>query len=261
MSQTIITIISDWGNSDHYTGAFKGRVLRADPGATVVDISHNIRRFDIQHAAMVLKNSFHEFPEGSIHVVSILDEASVQSPHIAMRFKNHYFVGPDNGVFFLAFEQQPDEVVEITLFQESHYFSFPALDVFAQAASKLGGGAALSEIGDPAGEIRPVMLPRPSLEKNAIRGRVISIDSYGNAITNINEEEFLKIGKKRVFNIRFSHYNCDEIVKAYSDVPAGEPCALFGTTGLLEIALCQNSAHQLLGLRLNDAVTVEFENE
>lgn len=261
MAQTIITIISDWGNSDHYAGAFKGRVLRADPSAVVIDISHSIRRFDIQHAALVLKNSFHEFPEGTVHVLSVLDEASVQSPHIALKFKNHFFVGPDNGVFFLAFEQQPDEAVEITLFQESHYFSFPALDVFAQAATKLSGGALLNEIGDVLEEIKAVMLPKPSLEKNAIRGRVISIDSYGNAITNICEEEFHKIGKKRTFNIRFSHYNCDEIVKAYSDVPAGELCILFDTAGLLEIALCQNSAQQLLGLRLNDAVTVEFETE
>lgn len=261
MSQTIITIISDWGNTDHYAGAFKGRLLRANKEVMIIDITHNARKFDIQHAALLLKNSFAEFPEGSIHVVSILDEASVQTPHIALKYKNHYFIGADNGLFFLAFGQQPDEVVEITLFQESHYFSFPALDVFAQAAAKLASGQSLSDIGESLPEIRAVMIPKPSLEKNAIRGRVITIDHYGNAITNISEEEFLKIGKKRNFNIRFSHYSTEDLVKAYSDVPSGEPCVLFDTAGLLEIALCQNSAHQLLGLRINDAVTIEFETE
>src|SRR5512133_2364165 len=95
----IITLTSDWGLRDHYTGSVKGAILRQLPDAVIVDISHSIQPHNLNQAAFIVRNSYRNFPEGTIHIIGVIEEASIESPHTLVVHDGHYFIGADNGIF------------------------------------------------------------------------------------------------------------------------------------------------------------------
>ena len=120
----IITLTSDWGLKDHYVAAVKGTILSNMPEAIVVDISHDIPPFEIEQAAFVLRNAYPNFPKGSIHILGINTEESDKFGHTVIEHEGHFFIGTDNGIFSLLFELKPDKIVELTINQDSDYFTF-----------------------------------------------------------------------------------------------------------------------------------------
>ena len=257
---SIITLTSDWGYRDHYLAAVKGTILRYLPDATIVDIGHHIKPFDLVEASFIIRNSYPSFPEQTIHIIGMLTEASLENPHIALFHNNHYFIGSDNGIFSLIFDTKPSQIVELDLLQDSDYFTFPERDVFAKAASHIANGTPLEKMGNVRENLCHRLNLQPVTDAFVIKGAVIYIDNYENAITNINKELFKKIGKGRRFVISFKHAGneIEEIHTSYLDVLEGEKLALFGTTGFLEIAINQSNAASLLGLRLYDVIRIEF---
>lgn len=257
---TIITLISDWGLNSHYRASVKGSILRQIPGAEVVDITHTLPAFDIMSCSFILKNAFPDFPEGTIHIIGVNTEASTQSPHIAVKHKGMYFIGADNGVFSLLFDEDY-EAVEIDIMQDSDYFTFSSRDVFVKAAALIAAGKPLSELGAPHPELKQMYAFKPITKENKIEGKVIFVDDYENVFVNIDRETFRQIGKGRPYTINFRApgYAIRTLRTSYSDVAAGERLALFGSTGYLEIAINQGKASSLLGLEVTDSVVVEFE--
>ena len=91
----IITLISDWGNSDYYTAAVKGMILSQLPKTTIVDITHQIEPFNSNEAAYILKNTYKNFPKGTVHLIGINTEESINHPHTVAFYDQHYFIGTD----------------------------------------------------------------------------------------------------------------------------------------------------------------------
>jgi len=257
---SIITLTSDWGTRDHYLAAVKGALFSRMPEAVIVDISHDIDPFDLNQASFVLRNCYHHFPKGTIHIVAINTEADLEKPHIAIQHNGYYFIGTDNGLFSLLFDQQPEEIYEIDIPQDSDYFTFPARDVFAKAATHLARGGAMEELGDPMTGLYQRMAFKPAVSGDAIVGKVIYIDRYENVFTNITEDLFRRENRNRPFHIEFSvsRYRIRQINRSYGDVPEGELVALFSTTGNLEIAINKGNAASLLGLGPDDSIRVQF---
>ena len=88
----VITLTTDLGNKDHYVAVIKAEILKEFPNARIIDITHNITKFDIQEAAFVFKNSYKNFPEGTIHIISVNDELTHENPHIAIEIDNQYII-------------------------------------------------------------------------------------------------------------------------------------------------------------------------
>lgn len=256
----IITLTSDWGTSDHYLPAVKGALLSRMPEANIVDISHEIVPFDLNQASFVLRNCYHHFPKGTIHIVAINTEADLENPHIAIHYDGHYFIGTDNGLFSLMFDSIPDEIFEIDIPQDSDYFTFPTRDVFVKAAVHLAKGGAMEELGDPLLKLFERTAFRPAISGDAIIGKVIYTDRYENVFTNITERLFKSECRNRPFSIEFSvsRYRIRNINKSYGDVPEGELVALFSTTGNLQIAINRGNAASLLGLGTDDSIRIQF---
>lgn len=257
----IITLTTDWGLRDHSAGAMKGRLLSLSPKCQIIDISHLISPYNIYQASFILRNSFSEFPAGSIHIVGVQSEASPEQPHVVVKYKDWFFIGADNGIFSLMFEVEPDWIAEIEIPQDSDYFTFPARDVFARVASMLIEGADIKDFGKKRDSLKESIPYRPTISNNLIKGVVVYVDNFSNVITNISEKIFRETGKGRRFSINFRSYSVDRIHKAYSDVPNGEILALFGTTGLLEIAFSGGNARELLGIGMMDSVRIEFQDQ
>ncbi len=261
--RTIFTIISDWGIGNHYAGSVKGALLRHCPGAVIVDITHRINCYDIMQASFVLKNAWPGFPEGTIHLVGINTEGGMESPHIAVKHKGQFFIGADNGIFSLLFQNDPVEAVEIDIIQDSDYFTFSTRDVFVKAAAMIASGKPIIKLGQPYRQFKEKLMFNPVVYPEKIVGKVIFIDGYGNAFVNIDRALFREKAKGMQFRIswRMPGEGVTEIHESYSDVMPGEQVVLFGATGLLEIAINQGKASSLLGLRVNDSVTVDFFKE
>jgi len=260
----IITLTSDWGTKDHYIGSVKGAILRQMPEAVIVDISHQVASYDLNQAAFIIRSSFRDFPDGTVHIIGINSDASKNTPHTAVFAEKQYFISADNGIFTLIFDRQPDTIVEIVITSDTSYFTFSARDVFAKAAVHLAKGKPIEQLGPIIPDFKLDRIPfRPITESNnTIKGQIIYIDSYENLITNITSSLFKEVGKNRKFTIylRNPHYRLTEVKLAYSDVKIeGEIVALFGSSGYLEIALNRAPAASLLGLEVTDPVRIEFE--
>ncbi len=254
----IITLISDWGLKDHYSGAVKGAILAKMPEATIVDISHSIPSFEIEQAAFVIRNSYRYFPEGTVHIIGVNTEESDTNPHTAVEVDGQFFIGTDNGIFSLIFDKPPDKIVELTIIQDSDSFTFSTLDRFVKAAVHLAQGKKIEELGAVKDKIIEKILLKPVVNDNVIKGHVIYIDSYENIITNIKEPLFIEVCNGRKFGIFFRTYEINKISRSYTDVPVGEILALFDSNGYLEIAMNQGNASGLLGMDYKDLVRIEF---
>lgn len=255
----IITLTTDLGYKDFYQAALKGSILTLLPNVNIIDITHNISAFNIPQAAFVLKNAFPYFPKGTVHLIGINSVFDEKTKYLAVNYKGHYFVGSDNGVFSLIFDEHPSEIVELSIMQDLKFLHFPLTDIFAKAACHLAAGGKMKEIGIPVDELEEKVHLQPVIEHNVIKGSVIYIDSFQNVITNISKDLFSKIQQNRDFMLYFrKNESISQLSWHYNEVPEGEKLCLFGISNYLEIAINKGNASGLLGLHLGDIVRVEF---
>lgn len=259
---SIITIISDWQKSDYYLAAVKGKILGYHPNANIIDIAHQIPTHNLSKASFVIRNSFHHFPLGSIHIIAVRSEKTEKNKHIAIQYEGHFFIGTDNGIFGLFINEQPDKIIELSTNNVNS--TFPELDVFAKAAAHLSLGNPLEALGSEIKEFKRSTPIRATFDENFINGSVIYSDSYRNAITNISKDLFERIGRGRKFDIyvqSFSNKNkISSIKKCYSEAPTGELVALFNSVNLLEIAINEGEVVDLFGLEQNKSIIIKFYN-
>jgi S-adenosylmethionine hydrolase len=257
----IITLTTDLGYKDFYQAALKGSILSQLPNANIVDISHDVAAFNIPQAAFILKNAFHYFPKGTVHLIGIDSVFNEKTRYLALRYRDHYFIGSDNGIFSLLFEEEPTEIVELNIMQDLKYLHFPLSDIFPKAASHLAKGGKLREIGIPVSGVEDRMTIQPVIERDIIRGSVIYIDSFQNIITNITKEIFTSVQLNRDFTLFFKrNESISQLSWHYNEVPEGEKLCLFGISNHLEIAINKGNASGLLGLHLGDIVRIEFRS-
>ncbi len=256
----VITLTSDWGTKDYYLASVKGAILRQIPEARIIDISHEIEPHNLTEAAFIIRNCYRDFPPGTIHIVGVSTEESEKTPHTIVQSEGQYFIGADNGIFSLIFDHPPEKVVEISLIQDSEFFTFSSRDRFVKTAAEIIKGEDISKLGHEREELNKKILFAPVVEQNVIKGMVIYVDNYHNAITNISKDKFKEIGKNRKFTITFRGEEINKTCESYSDVPVGELLALFGCNGHLQIAMNNAKAGNLLGLKPDDPVRVEFHD-
>jgi len=263
----IVTLTTDWGTKDHYVGSVKGSLLKQVPDINIVDISHNISPFDINQAAYVLRSCYHDFPDGTIHLIGVNSDASPKFPHVAILIDNQYFIGADNGIFSLIFDKEPDKIVALEIIQDTEKYTFSTKDVFSKACKLLSEGTKIDKLGFERNELTKMMSFEPVIETDSdgsvsILGKVIYVDRYENAITNISQELFYEQGKKRPFKISFNSFKnlITEISESYSDVSVSEACALFDSNNMLEISVNQGNAGSLLGLYRDTKIRITFDS-
>jgi S-adenosylmethionine hydrolase len=256
----VLTLTTDWGK-DYYPGAFKGLIYRYDPSCRIIDLTHQIASFNIAEAAFSLKNAYSFFPEGSVHLIGVGNDYSVKTPFLAISFHGHYFLCNDNGVFGLIDSGEPDQVVEITAFDDSLSPSFPALSVFAPAALHLLSGKSLDALGPVRENFQKSSPLLPTYSSSLITGTIIHIDSFGNAITNVPRDLFEKVGAGRPFVIQLKSRarTIQRISKRYNEEDSGNLMALFNSMDLLEIAIRHGRIDEFLSLGCNDNIRIKFE--
>lgn len=263
------------GVRDSYLASVKATIYGLYPQAQIVDISHHVAPFDIAQASFILRSVYHEFPKGTIHIIGVNPEKYVptglfpiteHTNHLVIEYKGYFFIGADNGIFSLLFDETPDGIYELDFELTPEEQTFPVKSVFARAACFIAAGKHPREFATATTGIRERQLIRPMVEKDAIKGSVIYIDTYGNVITNITRKLFEENRRGRRFLVSFrgNEHELDTLRQNYSEVPEGEMLAFFNSTGHLEIAINKGvegmggGASSLVSLKLNDSVRVDF---
>jgi S-adenosylmethionine hydrolase len=255
----LITLTTDLGVTDYYAAIAKGRLYSELPDATIVDVTHEIPKHDIQRTAFVVKQTWRNFPKGTIHIVAVQSLESERVSLVACSHEGHFFVCADNGIIPIFLGAQPEEVVQLDL-GKSQMPSFPLLGAFVQASIRLANGEALSKIGKKKSSVQEMLMQSPPIGENHIRANIVYIDTFGNLITNVSREKFEEVGKGLRFEIQLpqSRLTITRISERYNEVATSAPLALFGHSGLLEIAVSQGSAARMIGLKVNEVIRIEF---
>ena len=258
----IITLTSDFGNQDYYVGAMKAVILGICPEATLVDISHDLPPQDIMGGAWVLKNTAFLFPPGTIHLAVIDPGVGGDRRPVLLKVGDQYFVGPENGLFSLVVEGQEHEVVKLTnkaYWRESISKTFHGRDIFAPVAAHFARGEPMSAFGPALTELTKYRWAKPISDEEGIQGWIMHIDRYGNLITNIPKKVIEEHGSDFTFKIYVGNTILKDIASSFSSVSDGEPVALIGSSGMLEIAINKGSAEQMLGIEKGAPVSLVLQ--
>lgn len=252
----IITLLTDSGDSDHYAGAIKARIIGINPTVTILDISHRIMPCDIAHGAYVLKSVFRDFPKGTVHLVGVDSTGNRDDHYLAIQLEDHFFVGVDNGLFGLISDQPHQQVVQLHTTGET---TFPEKDLLAPAAARLAAGEAMNKIGTPVQTFRKMLNRQVKATRKIIAGHVLRVDNYGNLITNINKVDFDILTKGRNYTVQFGGEKFRRVHTNYFQTEQGDCFLIFNNLGLLEIGIYKGNASELLGLQYDSPVNITFD--
>jgi S-adenosylmethionine hydrolase len=250
----IITLTTDFGVEDTFVGVMKGVILGIFPGARIVDLTHRIPPQDVRAAAWALKDSVFHFPEGTVHLAVVDPGVGSERRGMALSSGGHLFVGPDNGV--LSAFYPAESMVELNrpeFFLPKISRTFHGRDVFAPVAAKLASGVELADVGDRIHDPVVIELPEPRAESGRVIGEVVSIDRFGNLVTNV-PESMIPAGARVKVEVRGAQVT--GLASCYSEPGAGNLIALIGSAGRLEIAIPNGSAAEELSAVVGDEVAV-----
>jgi S-adenosylmethionine hydrolase len=274
----VITLTSDFGQRDHYVARIKASLLKLAPETTIIDISNEVDHFNIMGAAYLVRSSFSDFPEHTIHLIAVNNTLLPLSRFIVVSAHNQFFVASDNGVI--------PEIVAVSAIEEIRLIEafkpqsgFHELDVLTKAAAHLANKGSLSVLGTETHEIVQLQSRKARLseDQSAIEGEVIYIDHFGNAVTNIKKADVIARKNDRAVVIKARAHSVYGIENSYPsfasrlikdtkkrNAPEGKLIALFNSSDYLQLAIygsvpqTTGSAHSLLGLDLGTRVDLLF---
>jgi S-adenosyl-L-methionine hydrolase (adenosine-forming) len=261
----VITLVTDFGTTDYFVGAMKGVILSNIPNARIIDITHEIPAEDIEAAAFTLLATYSSFPAGTIHVAVVDPGVGSSRRPLLITAGDHFFVGPDNGIFSYVCERESDcRVFEVTnkeYFRHPVSATFHGRDVFAPIAAALATGVKPRELGT---EIKkPVRLAPllPAKPKNGkLKARIIHIDRFGNCITNLTAKHLTAgmIANGAHLVINGTEISSFRNFFSEKNRSGKELFCIWGSAGFLEIAATNKSAARILKAKHGQPVIVRI---
>ncbi len=264
MPEKIITLTTDFGLQDYYVGALKGVILNIAPHARLIDISHNIPPQDIMAGAWVIQNAAMLYPEGTVHLVVVDPGVGTERKPVALKINDHFFVGPDNGIFSLLTKDEKFEAVHLTnrgFWRSTPSSTFHGRDIFAPVAAYLSTGTKLSKLGEPMDDLETYRWASPIADKDGLQGWIIHIDKFGNLITNLSASVIDKVTGQKDLKLYVGNTILTNIVDTFGSVVEGEPAAYIGSSGMLEIAINKGNAQEMLGVKKGAQISLVLQHE
>ncbi len=271
-SSRIITLTTDFGTSDVYVGVMKGVILSINPDVEIIDITHSVSPQDIYEAAFTIRAAYRYFPKDTIHVVVVDPGVGSERQPIVCQTDIAYFVCANNGVLSRVLqdiETDDTNTPKSVVIENASYIlpqvsnTFHGRDIFSPVAAHLSLGVALSQFGAPIQDLVRFTVPTIQTIDNTLTGEIIKIDSFGNLITNISEDTLtaflLSVSNDAEavdFEIIAGNTSITKLNSFYAESEAGEPLAIIGSFGLLEIAINLGNAETGLGMKRDDRIVV-----
>lgn len=260
----IITLLTDFGTRDGYTGVMRGVIYGIAPDAQIADITHTIRPQNILEGALVWNRSYPFFPEGTVHVAVVDPGVGTQRRPIAARIGNHFFVCPDNGLLtpMLKEAENNHQLVEVVHLDQPRFWLpqvsnvFHGRDIFSPAAAHLANGVRLVELGTPVSDPVRIEIPRSERISGGWRGQVLSVDHFGNLRTNLVRSQVEGLTDLRV---RIAGQEIRGLSETFGEHPQGTLIALIDSDDDLAVSIVGGSAARELGAEIGSQVEVVSE--
>lgn len=263
---------------DHYVAQLKACLRQLSANIEIFDICNTVQAFNLLQTGYILRTTYPFFPEGSIHLIGVNSEPSANNRILAVKHEGHYFVGADNGLYSMIFEDSdPELVYELVpemmyryipdlvpkpFFNPGQFSGFSAIKIFATAVRHIMNGMDILLLGKPVKINRENKLSKPTCTGDSISGNVIFVDHFGNIITNISRELFDSVGRGRPFGIFVRGSLKLTIYGISTDYTViGERqyyLAIFNSSGLLEIAQLNDNLAQLENIDISSDVKIKF---
>lgn len=257
----IVTLTTDFGLRDPYVAEMKAVILSICPEAAIVDVSHDVGKFDVRTGAYMLASAAPYFPKGTIHVAVVDPGVGTARRCLIVETKQSFFVGPDNGVLVLAGDKQGivsiREITNPKLMLPNVSSTFHGRDIFAPAAAHLANRVAPADFG---AEVRDMVKPefaRVETDKGKLVGEVLHVDGFGNIVTNVGEEALGNLKTWDSVGVNINGFNVKtELAKTYAEAKPREVFVLMGSQGYVEVAVNQGSAAEQFKAKTGDKVTL-----
>lgn len=268
LEHRIITLTTDFGLRDSYVAEMKAVILSIYPEACIVDISHEVRKFDVRMGAFLLLRAAGFFPNGTIHMVVIDPGVGTERRLIIIETERFLYIGPDNGVLIPS--AQKHGIKHIYVIRNQKYMlrnisrTFHGRDILNPAAAYLAMGVPPSEFGP---EIFDPVIPsfaKPTISNNFIEGEIMYIDDFGNMVTNICYDDLKSMGIKEGNHLTFKigeKMLALKLCRAYEEVEIGAPLAIIGSCNFLEISVNQGNASAFFNTGIGEKVLIYIKSQ
>ncbi len=262
----IVTLTTDFGLNDHYVGAMKGVILNINPDAEVVDICHSVQSYDVLDGALTIWQAYSYFPAGTVHVVVVDPGVGTPRRPLLVDSGRYQFIAPDNGVLSFVYDQE--ERVTVREVTAEHYYlrpvsaTFHGRDVFAPIAAYVSKGTTLSMLGDVIADYARSSIPRPkAVGERTIKALVLKVDKFGNLVTNIRPDDIPALFQtpSPSFRMAVGKGEIRALRSTFAEGKAGEPIAIVGSMGFIEIVCNRGSAAMTLAAGKGSDITVMLE--
>lgn len=257
----LITLLTDFGLSDVYVGTMKGAIAQVDPTLQIMDLTHQVPPQNIAIARFHLMLAHPYFPPGTVHVAVVDPGVGSQRRAIAVEFAGGFLVGPDNGLFSGVLSQSP-AIAAVELNRPEYWrtpnpsSTFHGRDIFAPVGAHLAGGIPLATVGSPIDPQALVTLDVPAWQhtSSGLRGIVQYIDRFGNLVTNIPGHAV----DQHTWSLTLNTLQIPGH-RTYSDTEVGQPVAIVGSHGWVEVAINGGDAQFQLRAELGSEVDIQLQ--
>ncbi len=261
----VVTITTDFGHQGPFVGVIKGVILTRFAAARIIDLTHEIVVHWPAEAGFWLWRAYQYFPTGTVHLAVVDPGVGTARDIIAVQANGHFFLAPDNGLLAPLVSRSADaRVVRLLPAQLARLgisrpsATFHGRDILAPVAAELAAGrCAIQDLGELTETIVPAWVDEPAIDAHSVTGVVITIDHFGNLITNIDGPllERFRLPLVHAGNHAFP------VLRTYGDTRPGEYLALVNSFGVLEIARAEQSAAEGLGLSRGAPVIVRSRTD
>jgi S-adenosylmethionine hydrolase len=259
----ILTLLTDFGIEDTFIGVMKGVIYSIAPQVHIVDLTHAIRPQQVVQGSLALTEAVPYFPAGTVHVAVVDPGVGTQRRAIVAEIGGQYFVGPDNGLFTAVADlaRQAGQPVHFYVLDKPEFWlaqvskSFHGRDIFAPVGAHLAAGKTLAQVGTPIDDPLRIEIPQPRQEGNQVTGQVMTVDHFGNLLTNLKPQHLQTSGRVLI-SVAESHI--EGIVSTFGERNPGELVAMIDSSGVLQISVVNGNAAARLHADAGTAVKVQF---
>lgn len=259
----IITLLTDFGLKDGFVGMMKGVIWNIAPSVQIADITHEIGPQNVMEGSLVLAQAVKYFPTGTVHVAVVDPGVGTTRKPVAARIGSQYFVGPDNGLFTGVMEAAEAEGAPVEFYHltNPNYWlpqvsrSFHGRDIFSPVGAHLSNGVSLAELGTPMSDPARIMVPRPETTADGLAGQVLSVDHFGNLLTNITPDHLKECQKVL---IKIGEASIEGLSLTFGERQAGELVAMIDSSGVLQIAVVNGNAAEKLKVGIGTTILLRF---